>query len=259
MLAIEWDYYLLHMEDDTLQYKQAGTLDDLRTLLATPSTEFKHVVFDPQTLHDDVLPTLYAHNQADKIQVYFQINDKRVTSYILDEKGSLFIQENDFYDAMSLVNQYEKIFHAVAQRMQYLREGHVKESQPLKYAFHYLEKDKDGRWNIIRHRHNNLFKPQAYINIQILVDKIGDEIHFKAFCDDQEFSSAEHGKVMFTNMANHIIRLRHHHEKYPIYITDIDLSKALLGTELANVQTVHYLKYKKHIENILLDILQNSH
>ncbi len=256
VLAIEWDYYILQMQDDTLHYKKAGTIEDLRTLLATPSAEFKHVVFDPQTLNDDVLPTLYAHNQPGKIQVYFQISDAHVTSYVLDEKGSLFIQENDFYDAMSLVNQYEKFFHSVAQRMQHLREGRVSDLT-LKYAFHYLEKDKDGKWTIVRHRSNNLFKPQHYIHIQILGDKTGDEAQFKAFCEDQEFSSVEHGKQMFRNLANHIVTLRHSHEKYPIYITDIDLSKALLGTDYANVQTVHYLKYKKHIENILLDILQN--
>lgn len=258
VMAIEWDYYLLTMQQDYLQYKKAGDIQNLRNLLSAPSPEYKHVVFDPQTLHDDVLPTLYTYNKADFIQIYFQITGNLVNTYILDEKGSLFIHESQFFDAISLVNQYETFLKSVSQRMQYLREGQATGTQALKYGFYYVEKNAEGDWKIIRHRSNNLFKQNQYINIQVIIDKLGDDIYFKAYCDDQEFSSVDHADQIYQRLAEYILKRRQRHEKYPIYITDIDLSKTLLGAESSKVQTIHYLNYKKHIENKLLEIIQNQ-
>ena len=258
VMAIEWDYYLLTMQDDYLQYKKAGDLQSLRNLLSVPSPNYKHVVFDPQTLHDDVLPTLYTYNKPDVIQIYFQIIGKNVHTYILDEKGSLFLHQTQFFDAISLVTQYEAFLQSVTQRMQYLRDGQANGTQVLKYVFYYIEKDHDGIWRIIRHRSNKLFKPNDYINIQVIIDKVDDEVCIKAYCNDQEFSSIDYADHIYHKLAEYILKLRHRHEKYPIYITDIDLSKSLLGPDSANVQTVHYLNYKKHIENKLLEIIQNQ-
>ena len=258
VMAIEWDYYLLTMQEDYLLYRKAGDLQSLRNLLSAPSPNYKHVVFDPQTLHDDVLPTLYTYNVPDVIQVYFQINGKQVNTYILDENGSLFCHTTPFFDAISLVNQYETFLHAVTQRMQYIREGQAAGTRPLKYGFYYLEKDHAGAWKIIRHRSNNLFKANEYINIQVIVDKINDTNCFKAYCDDQEFSSVDYADRVYQKLADYILGLRHRHETYPIYITDIDLSKRLLGADTGNIQTIHYLNHKKHIENKLLEILQNK-
>lgn len=258
VMAIEWDYYLLYLQNDTLQYKKAGNLLYLRNLLSTPSHHYRHVVFDPQILNDDVLPILYNHNKPGLVQIYFHISGNHVQTYVLDEKGSLFMHETQFYDAISLVNQYETFLVSISQRMHYLREERAEGLPALKYAFYYLEKGPDTDWKIIRHRSNNFFKAKDYIKIQVIVDKHGDDTHFKVYCDDQEFSSIEHGDQLYRHIASHIIKLRRRHEKYPIYITDIDLSKALLGSDAGYIQTVHYLNYKKHIENKLLENLPNN-
>jgi len=259
ILGIEQDYYLLHMERDTLQYRNVGDLDDLRNLLATPSFEFRHVVFDPLTLRDDVLPLLYAHNQPGMIQAFFHIDGGRVTSYILDEQGSLHIDENDFHDAISLVNRYETFFHSVVQRLQFQREERTGATRNLHFTFHYLKKCRNGKWAVIWHRNNHLFKPEDTITIQLIVEKFGDDTHYRAYCDNLEFTSVEHGEKLFNHLADHIMKQRTGHGKYPVFITDIDLSTSLLESNSVRVQTVHYLQYKAQIENILLDILHNHH
>ena len=256
VMAVEWDYYLLYLQDDILQYQKAGNLQALRQLLSKPTRDFRHVVFDSQTLSDDVLPTLFAHNRAGIVQVFFQIQNETVQTYILDEMGSLFTHESRFYDAISLVNQYERFFQSVHKRMQYLRaEGQGSHPQACKIQFFYVNKSKNNTWQLVQHRGNNLFKPEEYINLQVLGDRIGSEVIFTVYCNDREYSTVEHGESLYQHVANYILQQREVPDEYPIYITDIDLSKALLGLDYANVQTVHYLQYKRHFESRLQQFL----
>ncbi|MCZ6804776.1 MAG: hypothetical protein O7D86_12815 [Proteobacteria bacterium] len=62
----------------------------------------------------------------------------------------------------------------------------------------------------------------------------------------------EHGKELFNVVANYVIQQRANGQKYPVYITDIDISRGLLDqVESDNLQTIHYLNYKKRIEDKL--------
>ena len=259
VMAVEWDYYLLYLQDDILQYQKAGNLQALRQLLATPSQHYRHVVFDSQTLNDDVLPTLYLQNRPGVVQVFFEIHQDMVHTYILDEQGSLFTHECKFFDAISLVHQYERFFQSIHKRMQFLRaEGRMKSSQLPSVHFYYLEKGKDNNWQLVQHRSNNLFKHQDYIKLQVIGDRIDDEVMFSVYCNDREYSTVEHGDLLYQQVASYILQQRTQHEQYPIYITDIDLSKALLGSEYANVQTVQYLQYKRHFETMLQQYLDRT-
>lgn len=57
-------------------------------------------------------------------------------------------------------------------------------------------------------------------------------------------------------MVRHVLELRHSGQHYPIYITDIGMSRAVLGEQGVNkVQTIHFLNYKRRIENELNRVL----
>jgi adenylate cyclase class 1 len=256
VMAVEWDYYLLYLQDDVLQHQKAGNLQALSQLLAKPSTEFRHVVFDSQTLIDDVLPTLYTQNRAGAVQVFFQIHQDSVQTYILDEFGSLFTNESKFHDAISLINQYERFFNSVHTRMQHLRaEGRGNTEQPPSLQFYYVEKGKENTWQLVQHRNNNVFKSTEYFKLQVRVDRLNDEIVYTVYCDGREYSTLKHGDSLYKVVADYILLQRRSGKPYPIYITDIDLSKALFGVESANVQSVHYLHYKRLFETKLQQFL----
>jgi adenylate cyclase class 1 len=249
VMAVEWDYYLLYLENDILHYQKIGNLPALRQVLAKPSREFRHVVFDSQTLNDDVLPALYAHNRPGIVQVFFQIQNDNVKTYILDEMGSLFNQDSKFYDAISLVNHYEHFLQAVHQRMLPLRAkglGHDLEAPQLQ--FYYLEKGKDNHWQLVQHRNSNLFKSKDSIDLQVHADRAGNEVMFTVHFHDRKYSSLAHGEGLYQLVADYILQQRRDDNQYPMYITDLDLSKALLGTDSAHLQTIHYLQYKRHFE-----------
>lgn len=257
VMGIEWDYYVLYMKNGYLEYLEAGNLQQLKQYLSAPSNGFKHVVFDPQTLNDDALSVIYAQNKPNEIQCYFLIKNEQVNTYIIDEKGSLYHQQSPFYDAMSLINHYQQFFAAVQRRMSFYIKQRVpgKELYPIRY--HYLEPDHNKGWRIINHRSNNLFKPKSYLSLQVIVDRVDDEIIFRIYCNDREFSTVSHGRNLYTGVAEHILKLRQNKDNYPIYITDIDIAPTLLDYVHTDMQTIHYLAYKNQIESRLLSIIES--
>ncbi|MEQ8939447.1 MAG: hypothetical protein RLT30_12200, partial [Gammaproteobacteria bacterium] len=60
------------------------------------------------------------------------------------------------------------------------------------------------------------------------------------------------GNQLFNVVAQYIVERRASGETYPIYITDIDVSHSMMEQIQANtLQTLHYLNYKKRIEDKL--------
>jgi adenylate cyclase class 1 len=58
-------------------------------------------------------------------------------------------------------------------------------------------------------------------------------------------------------VARYVMSRRTSGQTYPIYITDIDLARGLLGVEaVQGLQTVHFLNYKKRIEARLNQALE---
>ncbi len=68
------------------------------------------------------------------------------------------------------------------------------------------------------------------------------------YCNQQEFSGLEYGNDLFAAVTRTIVARRRDGERYPCYITDIDLS-GLHGN--GRSQTVQYLRYKSRLEAAL--------
>jgi adenylate cyclase class 1 len=88
--------------------------------------------------------------------------------------------------------------------------------------------------------------------VQVIGDMVNQNTAFTVYCNEEEFSSLDHGKSLFKEVAKYVLRKRSSGKRYPIYITDVDLSPAMLGARRTDkVQAIDYLKYKKRIEEKL--------
>jgi adenylate cyclase class 1 len=139
--------------------------------------------------------------------------------------------------------------------MNYSQEESAQINREIKYEYCYVQK-KDSGWEILK-QHKNLFKQTEFLELQVIGHKLGDRIMFKVYCENKEYSTMEHGDSLYRLIAEHIVSLRKNKATYPIYITDLDLSRSLIGNELTEIQTIHYLNYKKYFENKLNAILDN--
>ncbi len=256
IIAIEWDYFVLALHEDNLIWTKLGNLEKLRQYLARPSSEYRHFVFDPSTFDDDIVAFLYRYNRPNFVQCFIQIQGQRAIAHILDERGSYFNQETTFYDAFSLVQHFQQFFTNIHQRMQFFSSMSTHTEKPPQLEFYFINKDRLGHWQLIEHRLANMFKVQGFISLQVITDYIASSLSLHIYCNDREFSSLEYGEKLYQEVAKYMLLLRQPPATYPIYITDIDLSRSLLGEDFTGVQTIHYLQYKRQIEDTLHKALQ---
>ncbi|MNP38447.1 hypothetical protein D3C76_1319590 [compost metagenome] len=80
-------------------------------------------------------------------------------------------------------------------------------------------------------------------------------VHVTLYCNHREFSELEYGAGLFAAVARHILAQRREAERYPCYITDLDLSRV---PGKGQAQTVHYLRYKVELEERLNRALRDG-
>ena len=258
LIAVEWDYYLISHHENRLSWQKLGNLEKFRQYLALPTRAVRRLVFDPQAFQDDVVAHLYAQHRPGTVQCFIQIQANRAIVHVLDEMGSYLTQETEFFDAVSLIHHYQVFFQNIQQRMQYFRTRYSLKSQLPTLEFYYINKDRAGKWQLIEHKNNNLFKPQTSVDLQVLVDMVDTEISLRIYCNDREFSTLEYGHKIYHEVIKHVFSQRSKDEKYPIYISDIDLSRVILSTDSAEIQSIYYFMYKKQIEDALYEHLPRS-
>ena len=98
----------------------------------------------------------------------------------------------------------------------------------------------------------------AYASLRMFVDVTANgQAEFTCYCDDQEFSSREHGAHLFGAIAGHVLATRESQEGYPVYLTQLELSEryAIERGGFAR-RTVRLLEFKKRIEYHLTKALR---
>lgn len=251
ILQVEKSYYLLESDTGSFNYTYQATYESLLAELAKPQDVFRPIRVDTHALLNTPLPAILGRNRTGFIQMFYYSLGEEVDIFVLDENGSLFHQRIPYFEDGPLVNHYSRFFDAVLNRQSFLLQDSnaslmldaleiycVKQRRNKKYEFERQTPDVD--------RHTN------YFNVQVIGDMVNQNTAFTVYCNDEEFSSLDHGKTLFKEVAKYVLKKRSGGQKYPIYITDVDLSPTLLGARRADrVQAIDYLKYKKRIEEKL--------
>jgi adenylate cyclase class 1 len=251
ILQVEKSYYLLESDKNAFTYSYQGCYEDLLEVLSQPQDSFKPIKVDPNALQNTPLPNILAKNRTGFIQMFYYPLGDEADVFVLDENGSLFHQRTAYFEDESLVNHYARFFDAVLSRQSFMFQDDnatlmldaleiykVKKRRPNKYGFERQIPD-SGR-------------PRHYFSVQVIGDLVDQTTAFTVYCNDEEFSTLDHGKELFREVARYVLRQRASGQRYPIYITDVDLSPALLGARRADqVLAIDYLKHKKRIEEKL--------
>jgi len=252
LLEVEDCYYVLFNEEGHLRHKYIGSSAHLLRSLSKPNSKFSPVVFEHRTHSDKLIQLLFKLNHADKIQLFYAINNNMADIYIIDENGSLFFQSIPFHDSKALINHYNLFFKSTINRRIFLMLDIQSNIENIETEYFQINTDKTK--NIQINKVDNKFdeNEQSFFNIQVIGSPDDEHNSLTIFCGDIEFSYMEHGNKIFNIVAKYVIEQRASGQKYPIYITDIDISTGLMGqVESDKLQTIHYLNYKKRIEDKL--------
>ena len=130
--------------------------------------------------------------------------------------------------------------------------------QQQKVAYYELKRNNRGELQSERKPLLEAVDSKQFHHVQAIAQTgtFGD-VFYTVYCDDQEFSQLEYGDALFAAVAGHIASLRRKRERYPIYITDLDLSQLDLAGG-APLQTVQFLQHKEKLETAINQALKSS-
>lgn len=246
VIAIGKVFYVLQPENAVPRYTVLESETALLDYLGELQTEFSPVRFDPMTMADAPVTVITRYNKPGIIQFFYQVQDGQAQTYILDENGSLYIQHQLFQDQARLINPYILFFESILHRNAQLDNLHAAIPE---IRFYQLSHDNHGQLDA------RVFSPAAPIadssrELQIIGDM--DGMHGNSltiYYADQEFSSVEFGDDLYHEVARAVLEHRSSGADYPLYITDIDITRSSHKT--GGIQTLHYLKLKQQIEQQL--------
>ncbi len=257
-LRIGQGYYVLKCEHNIPRYQELDSQTALLNHLGQPQTSFSPIRMDKRTMENSPLAVVLERNREGVVQLFYQRSGGRAQVYILDERGSLFHQYLAFHDQQTLLGQFQHFLDMVRYR---LNHTNTPNSLPDKMDIQYFQIARNNLEEYVLEPVKVIAEvgTQRYLDVQV-IGSLEDERHgsFSIFCGNREFSALEFGDQIFQRVSEQISRKRGSGGAYPVYITDIDINPAMLGTDSVNgVQSIHFLNYKKRIESLLNEALHN--
>ncbi len=257
ILQVGHSYYVLQPENDVPRYTRLKNQRALLNHLGQPQEGFSPVRVDGSTLRDTPLALIYSANAPGKVQLFYKVEGDKAQVYVLDEHGSLFHQKVAYHDALTLLTQFQRFLdHVERRRADLTREFGMGDSHYDAEYFQVVQRP-GGPMRLERQNLSPFRQSRSYFGVQVIGDvREHNRTVFTMYCNDREFSSLEYGEALFEEVARHVLSQRASGQAYPIYITDIDLARNLIGAEaIRGLQTVHFLNYKKRIEQRLNEAL----
>ncbi len=254
LLQVDQHYYLLQRNENDFSYYYVSTWHELLEVLAESSKQFRPLVMDRFSLTQTPLPVIYQHNLADKIQVFYTINDNFSDIFVLDECGALFHQRLQGTDEHYLLAQQRRFFNGL-QMLRTLQFNDSTESSPLqKPEFYRISKDYQGNFIAGKRTLGRQQLPENYFELRVVANSTDlNNDPFVLICGDLEFSSLEQGQTIYRMVAEHMLEKRQNRLSYPIYLTAIELPGSADNQSLSTNQL---LQYKKRLEERLNQALQ---
>lgn len=254
------EYLLLQFAQQQLHIQRFKRYEKLLERLAQAQTDFSPIVIDRYGLRDKSLRIICQIVKQPGVYVFYRLEGTQAQITIVDEKGSVFTTETGYHNQQTLLRPLVN-FIGAAMRRQLLDGGRTAalpdNREIVIYELMGNIKQQQGHAER-RHLHSDLSQLH-FINIKAIAEMDGEQqLRFTIFCNEQEFSALTYGDELFKAVASYIVRRRQQQERYPCYITDLDLS--LCHDTLAQqtgLQLGHYLQLKAELEHKLNAALDN--
>src|SRR5690606_25526044 len=177
------------------------------------------------------------------VQIYYSIVGEIAEIYVLDERNSLFRQRLFCVSEQSLLVPMHRFFTALQYR-RFASESINPAEFELPYQVEYYRLHSNNNQQITAAERINPRWPEqdSFFSVQAIYGSSGQ---LTLYCNQREFTELEYGANLYEEVATAILSVRHTGERYPCYITDLDLSQQMAEQEL---QTSRFLKKKAELE-----------
>ena len=247
LLQIRQQFHLFEQQAGQARHTQLNDLGALFEYLGEAHHRHGPLQLDRNLLAGHDLPLMLAEGRPDCLQIFYRIDGEHAELSVLDEYNALWRQRLPYRDEQSLLTPLRRFLHSLEHRRSAQGTLAAGGGESLEILFYRIMPAQGERPAWLERRN----PPRIEVNdplhdVQAIVEPgNGSRSQVTLYCNQQEFSSLEYGGGLYAAVAGYILAQRRMGERYPCYITDLDLS-ALHRS--ARPQTVQYLRYKAHLE-----------
>ena len=260
ILEMQREFYMLQWQDTQPNVQRAPNYAALLELLGRVQRNFSPIVLDRNCLPNSLLGAISQLARAECIKVIYQRREQQADVFVIDEMGSLYNFTTPFRDEHTLLqplNQFMQaaLFRQGSEMPQLFGGAHeVLLESGAPRSIEYYEVVGEISSTQIERRTLAPHSNTQFFNVQAIADyDFNSNLIFNIYCDQEEFTELEMGDTLYDSVARYILSQRSDQERYPCYITDLDLSRCI--TDSGGPQTVHYLRYKQRLERALNEAL----
>lgn len=246
---IENGFCSLQVRQGNAKLTHHATHHTLLKALGEANESFPKIRFDSRADDCSLLSVLYENSLPSHISFFIHQHDEKADIYVIDEKGSLFVQRRESYQLEFTIGQFGQFFNNVLARKTLARSDSRTQESDSCLKTHLLSKSRSGKFSLSPHAtHDVVFEQQ--IPVKVFVDSnSNDQQILNILVDDTDFSAAKLGNELFIEIARSILARRKNQSSYPIYINDLEFSARYQSVhDIDALQTVHLLNFKKRIE-----------
>ncbi len=255
-------FYIAQMINRQAQFHRCQNLPQLLSQLGRAQSRHSRFYLAPLTLPQHPLTSISRLNQAGHIQIFFHQENRRATLFIVDEKGSLVTSTSPFFNSQSLLRPLHYFIRATLERQE--REGSTaaiandcpQDFFGIRPVEFYELLQRDQQTIAQRRTITTDMADLHFFSIRAVATGDNSELEFTLYCEQESFSEAELGRDFYHTVARHVLAQRASRERYPCYITELDLSQYRPSKDSGEqLQTSHYLRIKNLLEQRINRVL----
>jgi adenylate cyclase class 1 len=258
LLQIQQRYHVLDLQPGQVSHAVLADLASLLEHLGEEQPHYSALHLDKHALEGNDLALILPLGRPDCIQVFYRLHGEQAELSVLDEHNALWRQRLPFHDEQNLLTPLQRFLQSLFYRRNALLalDSQSLASTPEVLYYQVLPAAPLRAQAIERRPEPQLPGSRPFYQVQVIVEPAdAGNVHVTLYCNHREFSELEYAGDLFAAVARHILSQRQGAERYPCYITDLDLSR-VLGD--GRSQTVHYLRYKAELEAALNAALQQA-
>lgn len=241
------------------QIVQLPGADALWHHLAQPLAECQSILLDAQHHPLDPLLPISEYSAHACIQVFYRVAERSVSLYYRDERGSLLRFQQAFHEQASLLKPLHHFIRAVLQRNPVESSASMFGIFPVEF---YELLKKQGRLVAERRHATSDIGNLGLFQLQFCVESLDlnqapETWVLSAWLDGESIKPVPQ-ESLFVAVARAILAHRQSGQRYPCFITDVDLSLCQHQLHpIGQLQTSHFMQVKIKLEQALNKALQN--
>jgi len=256
LFEMEDRLYLITQEDNAAHIHTLQDQVALERFLSLPQKHFSPIVLDDFALNNSPLAPLLKIAQPDTVSIAYQRKNDSAQVFIIDEMGTLSVNEMPFWDERTLLTPLNHFIRAILYRQ--LSDLESAANREVNF-YEVVRNRQSGGYHLEQRRVAREANQERYFHVQAIAElnHDGDIVFSTIYCNDREFSELDYEEALYRVVARYILSRRRGNERYPCYITDLDLSRCI-PEQRGPLQTNHYLEQKKALEALLNQALQDA-